>query len=104
MASPDHADLIGWTAFMHACSAGNLPAAQALHALGASDARVDCSGRAALHLAVEAGWVDVVRWLLQLPGLRDRDGRLRDRRGDTPLDIARRLGSRALVHLLCDIG
>lgn len=104
MASPDHADVIGWTAFMHACNAGNLPAAQALQALGAVDARVDNSGRAALHLAVEADRLDVVRWLLQVPGLRDRDGRRCDLRGETPLRIARRLGNRALVRLLRDIG
>ena len=104
MGAPDCADIFGWTAFMHACSAGNLVAAQALQALGAADGRVARNGRTALHLAVAADQVDVVRWLLQLPGLPDRDGRRCDLQGHTPLQLAYRRGNRALVALLRGIG
>jgi ankyrin repeat protein len=75
-----------------------------LQALGAAHGRADGSGRTALQLAVESGQVDVVRWLLQLPGVRGRDDRRRDVRGDTPLRIARRRGNRELVELLRGIG
>jgi hypothetical protein len=102
-ASLDDADERGMTALMHACEAGHLALADALHAAGAGAELLASDGSTVLHLACSSWRADeMAAWLLTLPGLSARLTGCRDERGKTPADRARVAGRDVLAEDLAD--
>ncbi|QHE84385.1 ankyrin repeat domain-containing protein [Hydrogenophaga sp. BPS33] len=97
-ASPNDVYSGGSTLLMIACANGDIATVQLLLAQGA---RIDTNHRnqkkeTALHMACQQGHADVVQLLLQ----RNTNHQIKDRRGRTPLDVAKAHGRDEVVKLM----
>jgi len=91
----------GFTPLHFAAARGSLSAVKALREHGADIAAEDRRGATALHLAMKPGRLDVVNYLLSVPGINPNH---RDEKLCTPLIIAAALGQVALVDRLAALG
>ena len=93
----NHLDAYGWTPLMRAIGNGYGAAALRLLELpGVAVETADLQGRTALHHAARTGLTRVAAELVR----RGADPRRRDRRGRTPVEIARAAGHSDLVRVL----